>query len=68
MIARRFAWALAGLCLTTSAFAIDVDRKDVSAFIDEMVQKHDFDRSELRTVLAAADVKQSILDAISRPA
>ncbi len=68
MIARRFAWALASLCLTTTAFAIDVDRKDVSAFIDEMVQKHDFDRAELRTILSAAEVKQSILDAISRPA
>ncbi len=68
MIARRFAWALASLCLTSSAFAIDVDRKDVNAFIEEMVQQHDFDRDDLRAVLADAEVKQSILDAISRPA
>jgi membrane-bound lytic murein transglycosylase B len=33
-----------------------------------MVAEHDFDREELRDVLDAAEVKQSILDAIARPA
>ena len=68
MTARLFAWAALSLCLLSNAFAIDVDREDVSAFIDEMVEEHDFDRAELRAVLAEAEVKQSILDAISRPA
>jgi membrane-bound lytic murein transglycosylase B len=68
MIARLFAWALVSLCLMNNASAIDADRKDVSAFIDKMVTEHGFERDELRAVLAQAEVKQSILDAISRPA
>ncbi len=68
MLARLFAWAVLSLCLTNAALAIDVDREDVNAFIDEMVTKHDFDRDALRAVLAEAETKQSILDAIARPA
>jgi membrane-bound lytic murein transglycosylase B len=43
-------------------------RADVAAFIDEMVAKHQLDRGKLVSLLAAAEKKQSILDAISRPA
>ena len=67
-IARLFAWAGLSLFLLTNAHAIDTDRKDVHAFIDQMVKEHEFDRAELTTVLAEAQVKQSILDAISKPA
>ena len=63
---------LAGVTLcflsATSALAIDVDQPEVEAFIDTMVEEHDFDRERLRDTLGAAEVKQSILDAIARPA
>ena len=43
-------------------------RAEVQAYIESLVAEHSFDRSELETLLAAAERKQSILDAISRPA
>lgn len=43
-------------------------RKEVSAFIDEMVRKHDFDRGELTQLFQHAKVRQKIIDAITRPA
>lgn len=68
MTARLLAWAALSLCLLNAAHAIDTDRNDVSAFIDEMVNEHGFDRAELVDVLEGAIVKQPILDAISKPA
>jgi membrane-bound lytic murein transglycosylase B len=63
---------LAGVTLcflsVASALAIDLDQPEVEAFIDSMVEQHDFDREEIRDTLGAAEVKQSILDAIARPA
>jgi membrane-bound lytic murein transglycosylase B len=63
---------LAGVTLcflsATSVLAIDIDQPEVEAFIDAMVEEHDFDREQLRDTLGAAEVKQSILDAIARPA
>jgi len=56
------------LLFGATAQAIDLDRPEVVAFIDSMVEQHDFDREALRDVLGAADVKQSILDAIAKPA
>lgn len=38
------------------------------AFIDKMVVEHGFDRSELELLMADAERKQAILDAIARPA
>ena len=43
-------------------------RADVQAYIDELVTQHQFDAEELETLLAGAQRKQAILDAISRPA
>ncbi|MDJ0941486.1 MAG: hypothetical protein QNJ00_17115, partial [Woeseiaceae bacterium] len=54
------------LVLQASAFAIDVSQPEVQSFIDEMVSEHDFDRDDLTEVLASADLKQGILDAIAR--
>ena len=51
-----------------TAQAIDLDQPEVESFIDSMVEKHAFDREKLRDELGAAEVKQSILDAIARPA
>jgi membrane-bound lytic murein transglycosylase B len=63
---------LAGIALCvfplTGALAIDLDQPEVQAFIDTMVEQHDFDRDELRDTLGAAELKQSILDAIAKPA
>lgn len=50
------------------ASAIDTDRADVRAFIDEMVEKHDYDRGTLVTMLGDAEIKSNIIEAISRPA
>ena len=47
---------------------IDVERSEVAMFIDEMVSEHEFDRDELRSSLGDAVVRQSVLDAISKPA
>lgn len=43
-------------------------RPDVQAFIDEMVVEEGFDRALLTDIFREAQYKQSIIDAISRPA
>lgn len=52
----------------TSAHALDVNRDDVSAFIDKMVSEYGLERDYVTAVLARAETQQSILDAMSRPA
>ncbi len=44
------------------------ERDDVEQFVDEMVVEHQFSREQMQAWLAQAEKKQSILDAISRPA
>ena len=56
------------LLSVSQAAAIDVDRPDVRAFIDTMVTEHDYDREQLRDILGGAETKESILEAIARPA
>jgi membrane-bound lytic murein transglycosylase B len=51
-----------------STLAIDTERDDVKGFIDTMVEKHSYDREKLESVLAQAETKDSILEAIARPA
>lgn len=41
---------------------------DVEKFINEMVDEHHFDKNELEQLFAQVEIKQSILDAMSRPA
>jgi peptidoglycan lytic transglycosylase B len=48
--------------------ALDIDRPEIRTFIDQMVEKSDYDRTLLNAVLRDAKSQQSILDAISRPA
>ena len=43
-------------------------RSDVRAFMDQMVDKHDFKRAELERVFSEITIRQDILDAISSPA
>jgi membrane-bound lytic murein transglycosylase B len=68
MICRLLAGVTLCILSAASALAIDLDQPEVQAFIDTMVQNHDFDREQLRDTLGNAEVKQSILDAIARPA
>ncbi len=46
----------------------DINRPAVAEFVDEMVSKHDLNRAWLNSLLGEARYKQSIIDAISRPA
>jgi len=50
------------------SLALDTERRDIRAFVDELAQKYDFDKEYVRAVLAQSETKQKILDAISRPA
>ncbi len=59
---------LAAALLPPTAAAFDAARGDVSDFIEDMVARHSFDRDYLVQALGAAESKQRILDAISRPA
>jgi len=51
-----------------SVSALDVKRADVRAFIEETSRDFGFPRAQLEALLAQAETKQPILDAISRPA
>ena len=51
-----------------TSFALDTEQPEVRSFIEEMVAEHDFERDALTTVLADAEIKQGIIDAISKPA
>ena len=54
---------------TSMARVPDLSRQtDVRAFIDKMVQRHGFDRTQLEAWFKAARVRGAIIDAISRPA
>lgn len=44
------------------------DNPDTKVFIAEMVQKHGFDADKLQALFAKTEYKQSIIDAITRPA
>ncbi|MDJ0904927.1 MAG: lytic murein transglycosylase B [Woeseiaceae bacterium] len=65
----RLATGVVILLLSASpALAVDLGRPDVESFIDSMVKQHDYDRETLLEILGQAEKKQSVLDAISRPA
>ena len=54
--------------LTTASYAFDTGRNDVAAFIDDMVAEHGYDRATLEKALGDAQSRDSILEAIARPA
>jgi membrane-bound lytic murein transglycosylase B len=56
------------LAMGSAARAIDVTSPDVGQFIDAMVSEHSYDREKLVMVLQQAEVQQSVLEAIARPA
>ena len=45
-----------------------LSRAEVDAFIEELIQQHNFSRPELEEVLAAAERRQDIIDLMRRPA
>ncbi|MGH8238821.1 MAG: lytic murein transglycosylase B [Steroidobacteraceae bacterium] len=51
-----------------AASALDLKRPEVRAFIEETSRDLGFTREQLESLLAQAETKQAILDAISRPA
>ena len=71
-ITRHLSVVIAVLPFCSVAFAYDVDFAAAEAardaFIDRMVETHDFDRVELTELLTEAEIVDSILEAISRPA
>jgi peptidoglycan lytic transglycosylase B len=66
-LSRWFALTL-GAALCNSTQALDVKRPEVRSFIDNMISTYQFDRAQLVATLRTAETKQSILDAISKPA
>ena len=65
---KRFPLCSALLLCSSAGLAMDTGQPEIRAFIDEMVQVHDFDREELVAALTGAELKQNIIDAISKPA
>jgi peptidoglycan lytic transglycosylase B len=60
--------ALCLLVLTPAAAKPVLERPEVAVFIEEMVREHHFNRPTLKNVFKDVEIKQSILNAISRPA
>ncbi len=58
------------LCSFSHVFATEqvVDIPDVQKFINEMVSEHGFKQSELESLFKQVQIKQKIIDAMSRPA
>lgn len=56
------------LLFVIAGVAAEPKQTGVESFIDTMVHEHDFDRDELEAILEKAEVKNSILEAIARPA
>jgi membrane-bound lytic murein transglycosylase B len=68
--ARRCArFLLLTAAASTAAYAGDYEqRTDVRAFAQEMQERYDFKQADVLAVLAQAEKKQKILDAIAKPA
>ncbi|MGI9257826.1 MAG: lytic murein transglycosylase B, partial [Gammaproteobacteria bacterium] len=65
-----FVAALLSFCTAASAYDVDFAAAEAArdAFIERMVEMHDFDRVELTALLTEAEIVDRILEAISRPA
>ena len=50
------------------ASALDAGRSEVTGFIDEMSSRHGFDSRALQGMFSQVETRQSIIDAMSRPA
>lgn len=67
-LSKTLAALLACFTCIPAASALDLKRPEVRAFIEETSRDFGFAREQLEALLAQAETKQSILDAISRPA
>jgi membrane-bound lytic murein transglycosylase B len=67
-LSKAVAALFACLICTPAASALDLKRAEVRAFIEETSRDLGFSRQQLESLLAQAETKQAILDAISRPA
>lgn len=56
------------LLVSTAALAGYADREDVRQFVKELAEEEAFNERELLSLMSNAEYKQSIIDAISRPA
>ena len=70
MIEMEFRFVLLLLLFGGASFAqaLDVENPAVQNFIDSMVSDHSYDRDTLEIVLQQAEVQETILEAIARPA
>ena len=68
MTTRLIAGIAALLSSVSPTYAVDLERPDVRVFMDTMVREHDYDRETLQDILRQAEIKQKIVDSISRPA
>ncbi len=66
----RIAVLAASACLlpASQAGALDVNRDDVQAYVNELVKEHGLDADYLLAMLDGAESQQGILDAMARPA
>jgi membrane-bound lytic murein transglycosylase B len=65
----RLTAGIAVLLLSISpAYAVDLARPDVAVFMDTMIREHDYDRETLQDILRQAEIKQKIIEMISKPA
>jgi membrane-bound lytic murein transglycosylase B len=68
MTPRLIAGIAALLSSVSPTYAVDLEQPDVKVFMDTMVQEHDYDRETLQNILRQAEIKQKIVDSISKPA
>ena len=64
----RAALATALACVFQPAVAIDTSRHDVQSFAAEVASRHHLDRTWILELLAQAEFKDAIIDAMNRPA
>jgi membrane-bound lytic murein transglycosylase B len=66
---RKISLLAAALTLASqSAVAIDTQRADVQAFIEQITQQHHLKRNEVRALLRSAESKPAIIETMTRPA
>jgi membrane-bound lytic murein transglycosylase B len=67
-VLKFFIAPIALLLGASGASALDLSRPEVRSFIDGMSRDYGFERTQVENLLREAQIRQPILDAISRPA
>jgi membrane-bound lytic murein transglycosylase B len=67
-IVAGLAAVLIGPALAPAAHALDTERAEVRAFIDDVAKRNRLDPAWVQQVVAAAETQQSIIDLMTRPA